>query len=66
MKEETLEKLITLLVELGAWFVLAGFTYWGWSVLAPHLNAPIFTFWEIMGIRVGLACTIQMFRRKKE
>ena len=23
---------------------------WGWSILAPHLNAPMFTYWEMFGI----------------
>ena len=26
---------------------------WGWEALAPHLNAPLFTYWEVLCICHG-------------
>lgn len=42
------------------WFLSAGFIYWGWTVVAPHLNAPEFTYWEIFAIRMALGSIIAM------
>ena len=41
-------------------FLSAGFFYWGWTVIAPHLNAPEFTYWEIFAIRMALGSIIAM------
>ena len=44
------------------WFLSAGLIYWGWTVIAPHLNAPEFTYWEIFAIRMALGSIIAMFK----
>ena len=44
------------------WLLSAGFIYWGWIVIAPHLNAPEFTYWEILAIRMALGSIIAMFK----
>jgi hypothetical protein len=47
---------------LGAVFLSALFIYWGWGVIAPHLNAPTFSYWEIAGIRFAAGTIIRMFK----
>lgn len=42
------------------WFISAGFMWWGWSVLAPELNAPEFTYWEIFAIRMMVSNILSM------
>ena len=44
------EKMASALSEIFAYvylILLRGlFAYSAWNILAPHLNAPLFTFWE--------------------
>ena len=50
--------------EVAVWFLTALFMWWGWSVLAPHLNAPMFSYMEMVALRVGfhgLARTIRAY-----
>lgn len=36
------------------WFFLyPALCYWGWNALAPHLNAPLFNYWEVLCIGYG-------------
>ena len=42
------------------WLVSTGFILWGWNVIAPHLNCPLFSFWEMFGIRMGFSCVIDI------
>ena len=58
----------TLVVLLGEfvgqiikWLITAGFIYWGWTVLAPHLNAPLFTYWEVFAIRMAFSSVMVIF-----
>ena len=41
-----------LLAKIISYFISAAFIWWGWTVLAPHLNAPIFSFMEIFAMRM--------------
>lgn len=36
------------------------FIYWGYSVLTYKFNLPNFSYWEVLGVRIGLTylCTI--------
>ena len=43
------------------WFISAAFIMWGWNIIAPHINCPIFTYWEIFAMRMGLSYIVQMF-----
>jgi hypothetical protein len=47
---------------LGAVFLSALFIYWGWGVIAPLLNAPEFSYWEIAGIRFAIGTIIKMLK----
>lgn len=35
------------------WLISTAFILWGWNTLAPHLNAPLFSFWEAFAIRMA-------------
>ena len=60
---------ITLLGEAAGnvvwWFITAYFIYWGWTVLAPHLNAPLFTYWEVFAIRMALSSLMGILWQRK-
>lgn len=43
------------------WCVSAALITLGWNALAPHINCPTFTYWEIFAMRMGLASVIQIF-----
>jgi hypothetical protein len=45
------------------WFISSLFIWWGWSVLAPHLNAPMFNYWEIFAIRMMFSCSINIIAK---
>lgn len=66
-KEKTLTVLLGDLVGvIIKWFITAGFIYWGWTVLAPHLNAPLFTYWEVFAIRMAFSNVMALFWQRKE
>lgn len=46
-------------------FIAAGFLMWGWNTIAPHLNAPTFSYWETFAIYMGLNVFVGVFRRVK-
>lgn len=47
-------------------FASAGFLMWGWNTVAPHLNAPTFTYWETFAIYMGLDALVGIFQRVKK
>ena len=46
-------------------FIAAGFLMWGWNTIAPHLNAPTFSYWETFAVYMGLNVFVGVFRRVK-
>lgn len=50
----TTENLAAIFVKICVYFISALFIWWGWNVLAPHLNAPLFGYWEIFAMRMAL------------
>ena len=54
-----------LLSSIIIWFVSAGFIMWGWNTLAPHINCPLFTYWEIFAMRMGLSFFMSIIWQKK-
>lgn len=63
-KKLTAEYFGTLMGNVASWLFSAVFIWWGWSVLAPHLNAPLFGFWEIFAMRMALTCTMKILWQK--
>jgi hypothetical protein len=54
-----------LLATIITWFVSAGFIMWGWNTIAPHINCPLFTYWEIFAMRMGLSYLMAIIWQKK-
>lgn len=46
-------------------FIAAGFLMWGWNTIAPHLNAPTFSYWETFAIYMGLNALAKVFHKTK-
>lgn len=58
----TSEKVGTFIGKVITWFISAGFLYLAWGIIAPHLNLPILTYWEIFIIRMAISSFIAMFK----
>ena len=54
-----------LLASIIIWLISAGFIMWGWNTLAPHINCPLFTYWEIFAMRMGLSYLMAIIWQKK-
>ena len=61
--KENSEKIGKIVGKFIGWFLSAGFIYWGWTIVAPHLNAPEFGYWEIFAIRMALGSIIGIFKK---
>ena len=62
---KTAEKIGYLIGIIALCFASAGFLMWGWNTIAPHLNAPTFTYWETFAIYMGLNVFAGTFRALK-
>ena len=63
-KKLTVEYVSGLMGNVASWLLSTVFIWWGWSVLAPHLNAPLFSYWEIFAMRMALSCTMKILWQK--
>ena len=63
-KKSTGEMVITITGKAATWFISAAFIMWGWNVIAPHVNAPLFSYWEVFAIRMGLSYLMAIFWQK--
>ena len=54
-KENISEALEKFLGRIGGWFLSALFIWWGWSVLAYHLNLFALGYWEVFAIRMAFS-----------
>lgn len=56
MEKKTLtEQICELVGRTGGWFFTALLIWWGWNILAPHINCPLFGYWEIFAMRMMLS-----------
>lgn len=58
----TSEKVGTFIGKVISWLISAGFLYLAWGIIAPHLNFPELTYWEVFIIRMGIGSFIAMFK----
>lgn len=56
------EKIGTFIGKVIAWLISAGFLYLAWGIIAPHLNLPILTYWEVFIIRMAIGSLVAMFK----
>ena len=66
IKNENSAIIFDIIANIATWFVSAGFIMWGWNTLAPHLNCPLFTYWEIFSMRMALSYLISIIWQKKK
>lgn len=64
-KKSVGEMLGTVVGKIAVWFVSAAFIMWGWNTIAPHLNAPLFSYWEVFAIRMGLTHLMAILWQRK-
>lgn len=65
LKDEMRKMQIKVMVSnIANWFVSTGFIMWGWNTVAPHLNAPLFNYWEIFAMRMALSHITKILHQK--
>ena len=47
-KKSTSDNIIELVTTVAVLFLEALCIFGAWSILAPHFNAPLFTYWQTM------------------
>ena len=62
---KTAENIGYLIGTIAYRFIAAGFLMWGWNTIAPHLNAPTFSYWETFAIYMGLNALAEVFRKTR-
>ena len=55
-----------IIANIATCFFSAGFIMWVWNTLAPHLNCPLFTYWEIFSMRMALSYLMSIILQKKK
>ena len=63
-KSTVARNLIEIFTKICLCLASALFIWWGWNVLAPHLNAPSFSYWEIFAMRMAFAHIVYIIRKK--
>lgn len=64
-KKTFTEQTCELMAKVGGWFVSALFIWWGWNTIAPHLNSPLFSYWEIFAMRMALSSVVKIFHQQR-
>lgn len=57
-------EIVLVVGKIATWFISAAFIMWGWNTIAPHINAPLFSYWEVFAIRMGLSYLMAIFWQK--
>lgn len=63
-KQETVDNISNIIARVCTWFLSSAFILWGWNVLAPHLKAPLFGYWEIFAMRMAFSSIFSIIRHK--
>ena len=63
-KQEVVNNISKIIARVCTWFLSTAFILWGWNVLAPHLNAPLFGYWEIFAMRMAFSSFCSIVRHK--
>lgn len=62
---KTAQNIGYLIGVIALYFARAGFLMWGWNTIAPHLNAPTFSYWETFAIYMWLNALVGIFRKTR-
>ena len=67
-KTEVFKNIAEFLGTIGSWFLSALFIWWGWNMLAPHINLFTLGYWEVFAIRMAFSSITHIigksFRKK--
>ena len=47
-------------------FISALLIMWGWNTIAPYLGCPLFTYWEVFAMRMGLIQIVKILWQKNK
>lgn len=61
MEEISKDRIVESIANVIGWFISSAFIMWGWNTLAPHIDCPLFSYWEIFAMRMALSCIIALF-----
>ena len=65
MEKKTLtEQISEFVVKVGSWFFSALLIWWGWNILAPHINCPMFGYWEVFAMRMMLSSVMRILHQR--
>ena len=45
---------------VGGWFLSALLIWWGWNILAPHINLFTLEYWEMFAIRMAFSSVVKI------
>lgn len=62
-KENIGKKFGNLLGTIGGWLLSTLFIWWGWNVLAYHLNLFTLGYWEVFAIRMAFSHILDIIGR---
>lgn len=62
-RKEKVEKLSNIVGKIASMFIASAIILWGWNIVAPHLNAPLFSYWEIFAMRWALTQIANAFHK---
>lgn len=61
MEKVTKGRIVDLIASIIGWFVSSAFIMWGWNTLAPYIDCPPLSYWEIFAMRMALSNIIAIF-----
>lgn len=65
-EDRFIDNLATFVANALWFFLYPALVMWGWEALAPHLNAPLFAYWEVFCICHGARWILSfVFRSRK-
>ena len=65
-EDRFIDNLATFVANALWFFLYPALVRWGWEALAPHLNAPLFAYWEVFCICHGARWSLSfVFRSRK-
>lgn len=62
-KKSARDNIIELITTVTVLFLEVLFIFGAWSILAPHFNAPLFTYWETMLILLAFRAVTRGLRK---
>ncbi len=62
--KKSTNEIVIVVAKIATWFISAAFLMWGWNTIALHINAPLFSYWEVFVIRMGLSYLMAILWQK--